>query len=226
MPDPRSDLEKIPWLNALEPPGWEALLADTRLHQYSGGEVVFLEGDAAVRLFVVHQGWAKAVKLSVDGREQILDFIGPGQPVNIAPIFAEQSNPATLIALEDCQLWSISQHTLLNLLDRYPAMNRLVIKSLAGRLLHAVTLVEDLSLRSVTARLAKLLLMQTQQTDQGAIIRRRWATQSEIAARLGTVPDVVNRALRSLADEGLIEVSRRQIVILNEAGLKAWLESE
>ena len=226
MPDPRSDLEKIPWLTALEPPGWETLLADTRLHQYSGGEVVFLEGDAAARLFVVHQGWAKAVKLSVDGREQILDFIGPGQPVNIAPIFAEHPNPATLIAQESCQMWSISRHTLLALLDQYPAMNRQIIKALAGRLLHAVTLVEDLSLRSVTARLVKLLLMQTQHTDQGAIIRHRWATQAEIAARLGTVPDVVNRALRSLADDGLIAVSRRQIVVLNEAGLKAWLESE
>lgn len=224
-PDPRFDLEKIPWLKTLDPPGWDVLLADTRLHQYSSSEVVFLEGDTATRLFVVRQGWVKAVKLSADGREQILDFVGAGRPVNFAPIFAEQPNPATLIALEDCQLWSISQQTLLNLLDRYPAMSRLIIKSLAGRLMYAVTLVEDLSLRSVTARLAKLLLIQIQHTDQPVIIRRRWATQAEIAARLGTVPDVINRALRSLADDGLIEVSRRQIAILDKDGLQTRIES-
>ena len=110
-------------------------------------------------------------------------------------------------------------------LDRYPALNRLIIKSLAGRLLHAVSLVEDLSLRSVTARLSKLLLTQIQHADQPMIIRRRWATQAEIAARLGTVPDVINRALRSLADDGLIEVSRRQIAILDKDGLQTRIES-
>ena len=50
--------------------------------------------------------------------------------------------------------------------------------------------------------------------------RRRWSTQAEMAARLGTVPDVLNRALRSLADEGLIQIQRQQIRILDREGLE------
>jgi CRP/FNR family transcriptional regulator len=49
--------------------------------------------------------------------------------------------------------------------------------------------------------------------------RRRWSTQAEMAARLGTVPDVLSRALRSLADAGLIAVGRQQIRILDPQGL-------
>ena len=56
---------------------------------------------------------------------------------------------------------------------------------------------------------------------EGEVVqRRRWATQADLAARLGTVPDVVNRALRKLAVAGLIHVERQQIRILDSAGLR------
>lgn len=218
-PDPSADLRKIPWFAVLDQTGWDELLAATLLRVYSPGQVIFLEGDRSETFYLVHRGWVKAVKLSPEGREQILDFMGPGQPINIAPIFAEQPPPATLVAQEACELWVIPQSTLLTLLDRYPAMARLVIKALAGRLLHTISLIEDLSLRSVTGRLAKLLLLQLADDQQTVIPRHQWATQAEMAARLGTVPDVVNRALRSLAEEGLIQVNRQQIVILDRARL-------
>jgi Mn-dependent DtxR family transcriptional regulator len=69
----------------------------------------------------------------------------------------------------------------------------------------------------VEARLARLLLEQAQ---GDSVQRRRWATQAEMAARLGTVPDVVNRALRKLSEAGLIHVERHQIQILDQEGLK------
>lgn len=218
-PNPLIDLQKISWLKALDQPGWDELLAATQLRSYNRDEVIFLEGDLPETFYVVQRGWVKAVKLSPEGREQILDFIGPGGPINIAPVFAEQPLPVTLVALEASALWAIEQSTLLDLLDRYPAMTRMVIRALAGRLLYTVSLIEDLSLRSVTARLAKLLLLRLDEGEQTVISRRRWATQAEIAARLGTVPDVAHRALRSLADEGLIWMDRQQIVILDYAGL-------
>jgi CRP/FNR family transcriptional regulator len=220
-PNPLGDLRQIPWFAVLDQTGWAELLAATKLRCYSSGEIIFLEGTAPENLYLVHRGWVKAVKLSREGREQILNFIGPGQPLNVAPVFAEQAHPATLVAQEACELWAIPQSTLLDLLDRYPRMARLIIRTLAGRLLHTISLIEDLSLRPVVSRLAKLLLLQLADEQQTVIPRQHWATQAEIAARLGTVPDVVNRALRSLAEEGLIQVSRQQIIILDRAGLAA-----
>jgi CRP-like cAMP-binding protein len=221
VPNPLSDLRQIPWFAVLDQTGWNELLEATQLCLYSPGEIIFLEGTAPENLYLVHRGWVKAVKLSREEREQILNFMGPGQPLNVAPVFAEQAHPATLIAQEACELWAIPQSTLLELLDRYPRMARLIIRTLAGRLLYTISLIEDLSLRPVLSRLAKLLLMQLADDQQAVIPRQRWATQAEIAARLGTVPDVVNRALRSLAEEGIIQVNRHQIIILDRAGLAA-----
>jgi CRP-like cAMP-binding protein len=102
------------------------------------------------------------------------------------------------------------------MIDDHPALARQVVKDLAGRVIHLVRLVEDLSLRPVEARLARLLL---EQAEGEAVQRRRWATQAEIAARLGTVPDVVNRALRKLAEAEIIKVERHQIRILDKEGL-------
>jgi CRP-like cAMP-binding protein len=97
-----------------------------------------------------------------------------------------------------------------------PDFAQQVIAKMADRLLHLVSLVTDLSLRTVTGRLARLLL----EDASGDILHRpRWYTQAELAARLGTVPDVIQRALRSLESDDFIEVDRHQIRILDRSAL-------
>jgi Mn-dependent DtxR family transcriptional regulator len=66
--------------------------------------------------------------------------------------------------------------------------------------------------------LARLLL--EVHSSGGIINRPRWATQAELAAQLGTVPGVINRTLHNLANEGLIQLERHRIIILNRQGLE------
>ncbi|HUN05223.1 MAG TPA: Crp/Fnr family transcriptional regulator [Aggregatilineales bacterium] len=186
--------------------------------EYAAGQIVFLEGDQNVALYIVDSGWLKAVKSSPDGREQILHFIGSGEVFNAIGVFASDYNPATVIALEPSSVWVIEQKHVLDLFDLHPELGKFVIRELAGRVQQLIQMVEDLSLRTIEARLARYLL---EQSDQELLARPRWATQAEIANRLGTVPDVLNRALRSLARENLILVERHQIQILDQAGLKS-----
>ena len=87
---------------------------------------------------------------------------------------------------------------------------------MADRVAGLVQLVADLSLHSVEVRLARFLLEQAKGDE---VVRRRWNTQSELAARLGTVPDVLSRALRALSEAGLIAVDRQRIQILNPVAL-------
>lgn len=115
------------------------------------------------------------------------------------------------------------RETVLRLLDTHPQFARLVIQDLAGRVVHLIALVEDLSLRSVEARLARLLL---EKASGDRVQRKRWATQTEIASRLGTVPDVVSRTLRRLAERGLIQISRQEIILVDRAGLEAAAQIE
>jgi CRP/FNR family transcriptional regulator len=122
------------------------------------------------------------------------------------------------VALKWGTVWVIHREAIIQLLDRHPRLARGVVENLARRALHLASVAEDLSLRTVEARLAHLLL---ERADEGTVRRRRWATQAEMAARLGTVLDVLNRVLQQLANEELIEVERHQIRIVDRVGLKA-----
>ena len=194
-----------------------ALAQDAHWREYSAGEVVVLEGEGLPGLLYLQSGWIKVVKVSPGGREQVLRFLEPGETFNEVGVFADQPNPATAIALEPASVWLIRRETVMRLLQENPDFSQVVIAKMAGRLLHLVSLVTDLSLRPITGRLARLLL---EEAADDLLHRPRWYTQAELAARLGTVPDVVQRALRNLEKEGQIEVKRHVIRIVDRAALE------
>jgi CRP/FNR family transcriptional regulator len=194
------------------------LLAQSAIRRtYGAGQVVLIEGEPCAGLYIVESGWLKAVKIGLDGREQVLQMLRAGEVFNAISVFTDAPNQASVSALEMCVVWIIQREVLLQLMDVHPPLARRVVKDLAGRVMHLVRLVEDLSLRSVEARLARLLL---EHAEGESVQRRRWATQAEMSSRLGTVPDVVNRALRKLSEVEVIHVERHQIRILDKEGLK------
>lgn len=184
---------------------------------YEQGQVILLEGEPCPGLYILEDGWLKVIKIGLDGREQVLQMLKAGDAFNALSVFTETPNQATVIALETSRVWIVQGDMLMRLMEEHPALAHHVVKDLANRVIHLVQMVEDLSLRSVEARMARLLL---QQAQGDTVERRRWATQAEMASRLGTVTDVVNRTLRKMSEMGLINVQRHQIEILDLQGLK------
>ncbi len=209
-------LLKLPLFQGATPQSLAKLVDGARWRQVSAGEVVVLEGEAQSGLYFLQYGWMKVVKISPTGREQILRFLEPGETFNEIGVFTNLPNPATAIALEDAGIWLIRRDALQKLMLDHPEFAQFVISKMAERMLYLVSLVSDLSLKSVTSRLARLIL-QTAVDD--VLHRPRWYTQAELAARLGTVSDVAQRALRELVDAGIIEVERQKIVIINQPAL-------
>ena len=223
LPEAMEALAAVSYFSELDRLSLQSIAKTAVRHDYDTGQVVFLEGDVSVGLCLVQAGWLKIVKLSPDGREQIPRVVGAGEVCNEVGVFACHPNPATGIALDEATVWIIESETILRLLDQIPGLARAVTQGLAERVLHLLGLVEDLSLRTIEARLARTLL---ERATAGILHRHRWATQTEMAARLGTVPDVLSRALRKLADEGLVQVSRHQIQILDREGLRRKAQVE
>src|SRR6187397_2093811 len=77
--------------------------------EYGAGAIVFLEGEIARGFYCVHTGWLKEVKISPEGREQILQYLGPGEIFNYMGIFVDRPNPATVIALEAAGVWLLQR---------------------------------------------------------------------------------------------------------------------
>jgi CRP/FNR family transcriptional regulator len=205
-------------LQGLDPASLLRLVQSATRRDYEPGGMIFLEGDPAPALYYVAAGWVKVVKMSHDGREQILYFLGPGEIFGGIGVFVNRPAPATAIALEAAEVWMLPHDAIQQVLMVNPEMALSVIGFLANRIAELTDMVAALSLHTVTQRLARVLL---EQAEDDVIYRRRWATQSEMAAHLGTVPEVLNRSLRSLVEEHLIEFSRYQIRILDRQGLKS-----
>ena len=210
-------LRKVVFLTGLDDSVLAALARDALWRDYAAGEVVFLEGETSPGLYVLQRGWLKVLKTSPEGREQVLRFIGPGETFNEAGVFARRPNPAAAIALEEAGVWLLRRDSIRRLLAERPDFAERVLENMAGRVADLVSLVADLSLRPVTGRLARLLL---DEAIGDTLHRPRWFTQAELASRLGTVPDVIQRAMRNLEAEGVIAVERQSIRICDRAALE------
>jgi len=215
-------LSQTACFEGLEP----ALLAElgrcVESYHYDEGQVVLLEGEPCAGLGIVRSGCLKAVRLSMSGREQTLSVLWPGEIYSAASVFADAPNPVTIVALQPTDIWVIPKESLDSLQERYPRLTQIVARNLARRVMTLIDLVEDLSLRTVEMRLAHQLLANAR---DNIVQREAWATQAEMSARLGTVTYVLNRALRSLEEEGLIRVERDEITIIDAEGLAARAEA-
>ena len=218
-------LQTFEFLRGLDDDTISALAASAVWKVYPQDSIIFWEGDIETNLFYLQYGWLKVIKSGPDGREQILRFLGPGEIFNEIGVFAKHPNPATAMALEESGIWLIPRTALEQILFTHPRTALQIMENMAERFTSLVTLTADLSLRTVESRLAKMLL---EQAEDGVISRHRWATQSELAAHLGTVPDVLSRILRELSKAGLVEMDKQEFRILDRSGLeeRAMIHSE
>ncbi len=95
----------------------------------------------------------------------------------------------------------------------------------SSRLWAMMEMVEDLALRGVAARVARLLLECSRGAPplaEGAGDHCAHLTQQQLAAMTGTVREVVQRALKALEREGAIELARGQIRVIAPEILEAW----
>lgn len=205
------------------PPAVKEMIASaaTPLH-FEAGQVIYLEGEPAEVLYILEAGWVKATRMSSEGREQAMLFLRSGEIFGDIAVLTNTPYPGTVVALEPVDVWAIEKPVILDLINQYPELAMAVIRRLGERVLYYVGLVEDLSLRSVEARVAKTLLQHADVLNNRLVVpRRMWTTFDEMATRLGTVRDVLSRALKTLEEEGLLRVEKHEIVILDPDGLAA-----
>jgi len=212
----QSSLKTIKYFKDLPEEAMKALVDSALPRRFEAGQVIYLEGEPAEYVYILEHGWVKATRMTHEGREQGLHFLRPVEFFGDTAVFTGTTYPATTTALEVSDVWMIPSEALLSTLKQFPDLALAVIHILSDRILNYIDLVEDLSLRSVEARLASTLLRNAEIIeDQLIVLRREWTTFDEMAVRLGTVRDVLSRALKTLELEGYIQVDKQKIVIIN-----------
>jgi CRP/FNR family transcriptional regulator len=214
-------LRSIEYFSGLALPDLESIRKLTFEKTADRAEMVLLEGESAANLYFVASGAVKVFKTSAEGKEQILSIVRPGESLNDVPVFDGGSSPVSARTMGPVLLYGIKKNDVEAVLKGYPQIALNVIKTLAARVRHLVSLVEDLSFKHVIGRVAKILLEHMgSEMDPGPRL-----TQQEMAAMAGTAREVVGRSLKALEEEGAIKLDRHRIVITDKEALQRVMEA-
>jgi CRP-like cAMP-binding protein len=201
-----------------------------RLRSRQAGEDLFLEGDPCRDLYILVSGRVKCFRASAEGREQILKiFERPGDMFCTTSAFSTGSHIVTAEAMNDVTLYVIDVETIKRVALEELAVALALVTTAGDQMRSLVSLADDLSLKTATARVAKLLWERARAEggpDRKAIrLQRAGLREDEIAAMVGTVRVHVSRSLKTLATMGAITLDRDTICISDLRALEGFLRA-
>jgi len=211
-------VRSAPLFAALDDEAAAALLSSMSRVELPRTEVLFHEGEAGERLFVITAGKIKLGRTSVDGRENLLTVLGPGEMFGELSLFDPGPRTATATAVSDAQLVGLGHTDLQAFLTGRPDVARHLLQALARRLRRTNDSLADLVFSDVPGRVAKALLDLSRrfgrQTDAGVLVAHE-LTQEELAQLVGASRETVNKALADFASRGWIRLEARAVVLLD-----------
>jgi CRP-like cAMP-binding protein len=223
--DKIATLRRTTLFGELAPEDLEALAQLAMERRLNRGETLFIAGEPASGLFVVVEGAVRAFRVSSDGREQVIHVERSGATLAEIPVFDEGPYPSSTAAEEDSVLLFIRREHVSRLCLERPHIALAALRLLARRMRNCAALVERLSLRDVDRRVAQLLLEEASDygsRSEAGVIFQLSLTHTQIAARVGSVREVVSRAMARLQQSGLIAIDGRQITLPKEDALRAY----
>jgi CRP-like cAMP-binding protein len=209
-------LNKIPYFAGLGQSGLNSIRRYIYEKKAGRGELLLAEGSPSDILYFVAEGAVKVFKTSADGKEQILRIIRPGESFNDVPVLNGGVSLVSAWAMGPVVLYTIKKSDLDSIMREHPQVAFNVIRVLSRRVAELIELVEDLSFRHVTGRVAKMLLEYA--SDKSG--ERPRLTQQEMAAIIGTAREMVGRSLKSLEGDSVIRMERNRIIITDRKALK------
>jgi CRP-like cAMP-binding protein len=196
----------------------EALAAAALFQQYQAGDRLLEEGDPCLGIYVIAEGRVKIFKTSSAGRQIQLAMETAPSSVAEIPLFDGGCLPASVSALTLVKTLLIRKEDFRRICFDQPEVALKVLAKVGQRLRSLVNLLEQVTFGNVRQRLAQTLLEFRQSAENATFHLPE--THEQLAFRLGTVREVISRNLSRFQAEGLIKLDKRQITIVDAAGLR------
>jgi len=207
-----------PLFSALDDESAASLRASMTLVKVSKGNTLFKEGDAGDRLFVVVEGKLKLGTSSIDGRENLLSILGPGDMFGELSLFDPGPRTTTATAVTDARVLALAHDQVIGLVTQHPQVSLELLARLAQRLRRTNEVLADLVFSDVPGRVAKALMDLGSrfgvQKDDGLHVNHD-LTQEELAQLVGASRETVNKALADFAARSWVRLEPRAVVVLD-----------
>ena len=185
--------------------------------------ILFSEGEEAKGFYVILSGKVKLFKISPEGKEQILHIASAPDAFAEAALFLEGKYPAFAEALSDSQLLFFPRREFIQLIERNPQLSINMIVSLSLFLKRFASLIEELSLKEVSSRIAKYVIdlsMRGAKEGKGLNVVELDLSKTQLALKLGTISETLSRTLSKMKARRIIDVQKNRILILNREALE------
>lgn len=212
-----ADLRRAPLFAKLAEAQLGELAAIAHPQRFAGGHTIFLQGENADDFFLLSEGAVKIFKTFRDGRSATLRHVAPGETFAESVLYAERY-PSSAEAMGDCLVYRFATTDFRRLIIDQPEIGVVLLTTMAQLMMLLNQRVEELLL-PVPARLARYVLELC--GEQGSPTQCRLPiAKHELAARLGTVPETLSRALNRFVGSGVIAVESGNLVVLNRPALE------
>lgn len=196
-------------------------MALARRREYQKGAMVFFEEDPGGSCYYLEQGIVKIFKISHTGKEPIYFIRRHGAVFGLAEVIDAKPRNSNAQTLAESVIWEIDKRDFELLLEQYSRFARSIISVLGKRIRYLGNQIENLMVCDVVTRIAKLIaylaydtIIKEEDWERPVIIRKR-LTQEQMASMTGSCQQTVSEVLKALQQEGLLQIKRSEIIVLN-----------
>jgi CRP/FNR family transcriptional regulator len=210
------DLKRIPIFSALNDEELKEIQSYLSKENFKKKQEIFSEGDPSDWFYILINGKVKITKMSVDGREIIIELISPPDFFGGFAVLKGFPYPANAVAMEDSNVIKISRHNLLKIIDRFPNVMYDMAANLGDRIREFHDTLKNIALERVESRIAALLLKLADKTgekkDKTILINMR-LTKQDIAEMVGTTVETTIRVMSKFKKSGFIDDKDGKVLI-------------
>jgi CRP/FNR family cyclic AMP-dependent transcriptional regulator len=185
------------------------------------GKILYMPEDTSEVLFLLKEGRVQLYRISPDGKKLVIATAGPGTIFGEMALIGQGMHNTFAEAIEDCVLWVMSREDVERMLVTKPKVALRIFENLGSRLKEAEARFEEIAFKGIPARLASLLLQLSDAVGEDII---SGLTHQDLGEQIGTYRETTTQTLNAFKSEGLIDIGRKRISILNRAGLQRIAE--
>ena len=205
-------LEDFPLFDGLDPAHADAMANAVTVRSFAKNAIIMTEGDDADKLYLIRKGKVKIYLSDREGREVIVNILGPGEYFGELALFDDAPRSTSAITTTKAEFAVISRDAFLGCLHQHPAMGIVIIKNLARRIRALSENVRSLALLDVYERIVHFLKSEATE-DNGKLVINDRPTHQEIANRIGASREMVTRILLDLSTGGYITTEGKCLTI-------------
>ncbi len=186
------------------------------------GKIFYMPEDTSEVLFFLREGRVQLYRISPDGKKLVIATVGPGAIFGEMALIGQGMHNTFAEAMEECVLLVMSREDVERLLVTKPQVALRLFEALGTRLKETEARLEGIAFRGIPARLASILLRLAAEQGSDTIVGM---THQDLGEQVGTYRETTTQTLNSFKAEGLIDIGRKRITILDREGLQRIADS-